>query len=108
MSDELGLYAGLRYATQVVPERDEQDHLVYVATHPELPGCMSHGNSPQEAIDSLKEAREFYISVLLEKGLDVPLPGSDALHVVWESSVVEYRGPEENSKAQTALHFIST
>ena len=46
----------------------------YVARHPELRGCMSHGDTPEQAVANLRDARELYIPSLLEDGLDVPLP----------------------------------
>ena len=63
----------LPYAIEV--EADECDaKLCYVARHPELPGCMAQGWTPQEAVAELQEARELYIVGLLEHGLDVPRP----------------------------------
>lgn len=36
---------------------------LYVAQHPELPGCMSHGATPQEAVCNLADARALYLEV---------------------------------------------
>ncbi len=46
----------------------------FVARHPELPGCMSDGDTPEEAIANLKDARDLYIQSLIEDELEVPLP----------------------------------
>lgn len=63
----------LPYAVRV-----EEDHcdgqICYMAYHPELPGSMAQGNTPEEAVASLKEARADYIRVLLKRGLEIPLP----------------------------------
>ena len=67
-------YLGLQYSIEVVPEVTTDGSLCYMASHPELPGCMSHGDTPEEAIANLEEAKELYIKVLLEKGQQVPLP----------------------------------
>ena len=72
----LGLpdYMALEYETVVNEDTATDGSPCYVARHPELPGCMSHGATPEEAVANLREARELYIRSLLEDGLDVPLP----------------------------------
>lgn len=45
---------------------------VYVACHPELPGCLGQGVTPEEAISDLSEARALYLDVLRESGLPIP------------------------------------
>jgi len=71
---EAEYYMMLPYAINVVPEQCTDGSLCYRAYHPELPGCMSHGTTPEEAIENLTEARQLYIETLLEKGLSVPKP----------------------------------
>ena len=44
----------------------------YVARVPVLRGCVSQGDSREEAISHIKEAIEVYIQALLEDGLPVP------------------------------------
>jgi predicted RNase H-like HicB family nuclease len=44
----------------------------YVARVPALKGCVSQGDSREEAVAHIKEAIEAYIEVLLEDGLPVP------------------------------------
>lgn len=48
--------------------------LCYVASNPELPGCMAQGDTPRQAVESLEEARTLYIACLIEDGLPVPEP----------------------------------
>lgn len=71
---EVEYYMALPYAINVVPEQCTDGSLCYRAYHPELPGCMSHGTTPEEAIDNLSEAKQLYIETLLKKGLSVPKP----------------------------------
>lgn len=52
--------------------------VVILARHPELPGCMAHGATLDEALTNLKEARTEYIYSLLEDGEYVPLPRAEA------------------------------
>ncbi len=46
----------------------------YFATHPDLDGCAAQGETAQEAIDNLDDARELWIETRLEDGLRVPEP----------------------------------
>lgn len=43
----------------------------FVATVPELPGCVSQGRTRRQALRNVKEAIEAYIVALLEDGLFV-------------------------------------
>lgn len=67
-------YMKLNYDIVVVPEECTDGSLCYRAEHPQLPGCMSHGVTPEEALINLTEAKRLYIQTLLDKGLEVPLP----------------------------------
>lgn len=78
-------YLGLAYTTQVVPEPTTDGGMTYVANHPDLPGCMAHGDTPEEALQNLNEARQLYIRTLVERGIEVPKPGSGAVTAVWRS-----------------------
>jgi len=42
----------------------------YVAYVPALPGCLSQGETREEALKNIKEAIELYIRVLEERGLE--------------------------------------
>ena len=44
----------------------------WVVECPNLPGCVSQGETRQEAIANIKEAIEAYVAVLKEDGLPVP------------------------------------
>lgn len=51
-------YMDVPYSTVVVPDMTTDDELCYMAYHPELEGCMTHGDTPEEALSNLHEARE--------------------------------------------------
>ncbi|MBI4338095.1 MAG: type II toxin-antitoxin system HicB family antitoxin [Chloroflexi bacterium] len=55
----------------------------YTVTVPLLPGCISEGDTRQEALDNIKEAIELYIESLLVDG--EPVPSEEAV----EEAVVE-------------------
>lgn len=74
MENNLNIYTRLPYSTVVVPDVTTDGELCYMAHHPELEGCMTHGDTPEEALRNLDEARRLYISALIDDGLEVPLP----------------------------------
>jgi predicted RNase H-like HicB family nuclease len=54
----------------------------YVAYAPVLKGCVSQGETREEALRNIKEAMEAYIEALLEDGLPVPTEaGKDAVEL---------------------------
>jgi predicted RNase H-like HicB family nuclease len=53
----------------------------WVAECPSLPGCISQGQTREEAVEHIKEAIEGYIAVLEDDGLPVPDDNLDTLVV---------------------------
>lgn len=54
---------------------DEEDMSWFIRVK-ELPGCMSCGDTPNEAVDMIYDAMKLWISVALEDGDPIPEPGS--------------------------------
>jgi antitoxin HicB len=46
----------------------------YVAVMPELPGCMSDGETPEEALANAYDAAEAWLVEARELGRDIPVP----------------------------------
>jgi antitoxin HicB len=46
----------------------------FVATVPDLPGCMSNGETPQEALANVQDAIVMWIDVAKDLGHKVPEP----------------------------------
>ncbi len=67
-------YMARQYNTTITPDVRSDGTPCFVAKHPELPGCMSDGDTPGEAKENLRDAKELYILSLIEDGLEVPLP----------------------------------
>lgn len=44
----------------------------YVASVPALPGCMSQGDTFEEAVKMIKDAISGYLAVLKQKGEEIP------------------------------------
>jgi predicted RNase H-like HicB family nuclease len=45
----------------------------YSVSIPALPGCVSQGDTFEEAVANIKEATELYLEVLREKNEEIPL-----------------------------------
>lgn len=52
----------------------ESDGGGYLATVPDLPGCMSDGDTPEEALRNVQEAIESWIESAKEWKQDIPKP----------------------------------
>jgi antitoxin HicB len=52
----------------------ESDGGGYLATVPDLPGCMSDGASPEEALKNVQEAIASWIEAAREWKQDIPKP----------------------------------
>jgi predicted RNase H-like HicB family nuclease len=51
----------------VIPEEATDGSLVYRAEIPELPGCMSHGDTEEEALQNLQEALDLCMETVLSR-----------------------------------------
>ena len=54
----------------VTLDRDEDG--VWIAECPSIPGCVSQGNTREEALENVKEAIQLCLEVRSEKGLPRP------------------------------------
>ena len=62
------------YAILVEPLEPE-DGGGYLATVPDLPGCMSDGSTPQEAVTNVQGAVREWLDIQQARGVVPPLPG---------------------------------
>mgnify|MGYP001277089193 FL=1 len=53
----------------------------WVAECPSLPGCISQGETREEAIVNIREAIDLYVEALADDGVDVPVDSFAALLV---------------------------
>jgi predicted RNase H-like HicB family nuclease len=58
----------------VIYERGETNWGAYV---PDLPGCVSIGDTLAEVQENIKEAIELYLEVLKEDGKPIPKPSTE-------------------------------
>jgi len=53
----------------------------YSAYSPDLPGCVSAGDTAEETEANIRDAIEFHIEGMLQEGLSIPAPQSRASYV---------------------------
>ena len=46
----------------------------FLAEVPELPGCIAHGSTPEEALANVKEAMQLWLDTAREFGDPIPEP----------------------------------
>ena len=73
----LDYYMSLPYSVSVTPERCTDGTPCYMARVVELDGCESHGETPEQALQRLAEAKRLFIASMLEDGI-TPDPPTDA------------------------------
>jgi len=61
------------YKYQIIIYWSEDDE-AFIAEVPELPGCMAHGNTLENALANAKEAIELWIDTADEFGDPIPVP----------------------------------
>ena len=70
MEKTLDYYLGLPYTIELKEDR-EAGWFVKIK---ELPGCMSQGDTANEALEMIQEAMELWLEVSLEDGDPIPEP----------------------------------
>jgi predicted RNase H-like HicB family nuclease len=63
-------YLAQNYRTSVCRDEDGD----YVVEVDDLPGCMSHGSTPDEAFQNLEEAKRAWMESRVAAGLQIPEP----------------------------------
>jgi predicted RNase H-like HicB family nuclease len=53
---------------------DEDD--CFLAKAPDLPGCIAHGETEEEALSAIKELIQTWLEIAKEDGKQIPLPSS--------------------------------
>lgn len=68
--EPLDFYLGLSYPFQAIADEDGGWTIVF----PDLPGCLSEADTPDEIGAMADEARRLWIEAEYESGADIPLP----------------------------------
>jgi len=71
MKKNIDYYMGLNYPVAI--ERiSEEDGGGFFASIPLLPGCMSDGETLEEAYDNIEDAKKEWLRSMLERGMNIP------------------------------------
>ncbi len=70
MNKTLEYYLSLPYIIELIPDEDG----VWFAHIPLLKGCMTQGDSRDEALHMLDEAKALWLETALEEGIPIPEP----------------------------------
>ena len=67
-------YMKLPYRLELVPDPDEGG---YAVSYPTLKGCLSSGETIDEAVNNAEDAKREWITSALESGIEIPEPDTD-------------------------------
>ena len=67
----INYYMKLPYKIELIPDSVEGG---FVASYPELPGCLTCGQTVEEAYENALKAKEEWILSALEEKIDIPEP----------------------------------
>jgi antitoxin HicB len=73
LDQEVARYMAMPYRIELVPD----PHGWFVRM-PELPGCMSQGDTQEEALVMIRDAQQLWLHGALEDGWTIPEPRADA------------------------------
>jgi len=60
-----------KYSVSIFYSEDDE---CYVASVPELEGCMAHGDTYAEAMAEVQDAMELHVEMIQETGHELPRP----------------------------------
>jgi len=72
----LDFYLKLKYPVTLIPAEEGG----YAVEIEDLPGCYSQGETVEEAIEMIEEARQLWMESMYEDGQEIPLPSSEVEH----------------------------
>ena len=67
----LNKYLAMPYRMEIVEDTDEGG---FVVSYPELPGCISCGDTMETAIQNAADAKKEWIKAALEEGIEIQKP----------------------------------
>lgn len=73
-------YMRLPYHISMVRDESGSDAPAWVVWVDELPGCVSQGSTPAEAMEMIDDAMRTWLEVALRHGDTIPEPRGDASH----------------------------
>jgi len=69
----LDYYMNIPFRLEITPDTDEGG---YAVSFPELPGCLTCGDTIESAVRNAEDAKKEWLSAALESGMPIPEPVS--------------------------------
>ena len=66
-------YLALSYRMEIIRDSDEGG---FVASYPDLPGCITCGETEEEALKNALDAKKAWLEAALEENIEIPEPDS--------------------------------
>ena len=66
-------YLALPYRMEIIRDSDEGG---FVASYPDLPGCITCGETEEEALKNALDAKKAWLEAALEENIEIPEPDS--------------------------------
>ena len=66
-------YMEMSYRMEIVEDKDEGG---FVISYPDLPGCITCGETVEVAVANASDAKKAWIEAALEEGIQIPEPDS--------------------------------
>ena len=66
-------YLTLPYKMEIVPDREEGG---FVISYPDLPGCLTSGETIEQAIANAEDAKKAWLEAAMEDGIEIAEPDS--------------------------------
>ena len=67
------IYVEMSYRMEIVEDKDEGG---FVVSYPELPGCITCGETIERAVENAADAKKAWLEAALEEGIEIHEPGS--------------------------------
>ena len=64
-------YMSLHYHMKIIEDPNEGG---YVASYPDLPGCLTCGETLEEVVKNVRDANREWLLAAMEEGIDIPEP----------------------------------
>lgn len=68
---DLEKYMSLHYHMEIIEDKSEGG---YIASYPDLPGCLTCGETLEEAVKNSGDANREWLLAAMEEGIDIPEP----------------------------------
>lgn len=106
MKNSLNYYLNLEYTVRLKKNSDES----YFAEIEELPGCITEGDTREEVLMMVEDAKKAWIEVALDRGIKIPEPLRDDFSGKFNVRVpkylhrkLAYKAREENVSLNTLI-----